>query len=128
MSTLHAPSLDLTFESDLLSVLLFVFWYCHKRGRETRLEKEGLAAQEADSALASSASSFTEDAESRSQNAEASSSSKEKGDEKAEPPLIISDSREDPQQTTATVDDLPSVLNLPDPNTAPLPDTPAKEK
>lgn len=24
----------------LISVLLFVFWYCHKRGRETRLEKE----------------------------------------------------------------------------------------
>ena len=23
-------------------VLLFVFWYCHKRGRETRLEKERL--------------------------------------------------------------------------------------
>lgn len=21
-------------------VLLFVFWYCHKRGRETRLERE----------------------------------------------------------------------------------------
>lgn len=24
-----------------LFVLLFVFWYCHKRGREVRLEKEG---------------------------------------------------------------------------------------
>jgi predicted outer membrane protein len=23
-----------------LTVLLFVFWYCHKRGREVRLEKE----------------------------------------------------------------------------------------
>jgi hypothetical protein len=23
-----------------LSVLLFVFWYCHKRGKEVRLEKE----------------------------------------------------------------------------------------
>ncbi|KAF2281580.1 uncharacterized protein EI97DRAFT_355233, partial [Westerdykella ornata] len=45
-------------------LLLFVFWYCHKRGRETRLEKEGLAAQEADSALASSASSFTDVTES----------------------------------------------------------------
>jgi hypothetical protein len=26
-------------------VLLFVFWYCHKRGKETRLERESLAAQ-----------------------------------------------------------------------------------
>lgn len=26
-----------------LFVLLFVFWYCHKRGREVRLEKEGKA-------------------------------------------------------------------------------------
>jgi hypothetical protein len=27
-----------------MSVLLFVFWYCHKRGREVRLENEKLAA------------------------------------------------------------------------------------
>jgi hypothetical protein len=26
-------------------VLLFVFWYCHKRGKETRLEKERLSAE-----------------------------------------------------------------------------------
>jgi hypothetical protein len=26
-------------------VLLFVFWYCHKRGRDVRLEKEKLAAE-----------------------------------------------------------------------------------
>jgi len=26
-------------------LLLFIFWYCHKRGRETRLEKERLAAE-----------------------------------------------------------------------------------
>jgi hypothetical protein len=26
-------------------VLLFVFWYCHKRGKETRLEKDRLAAE-----------------------------------------------------------------------------------
>jgi len=28
-------------------LLLFVFWYCHKRGRETRLERERLAAEDA---------------------------------------------------------------------------------
>jgi hypothetical protein len=27
-------------------VLLFIFWYCHKRGKETRLEKERLAAED----------------------------------------------------------------------------------
>ena len=27
-------------------VLLLIFWYCHKRGREVRLEKERLAAEE----------------------------------------------------------------------------------
>jgi hypothetical protein len=32
------------------TVLLFVFWYCHKRGKETRLEKEKLAAQDAQDA------------------------------------------------------------------------------
>ena len=26
-------------------MLLFVFWYCHKRGKETRLAKEALAAE-----------------------------------------------------------------------------------
>jgi len=30
-----------------LFILLFVFWYCHKRGRETRLEKERLAVDHA---------------------------------------------------------------------------------
>jgi hypothetical protein len=32
----------------LEQVLLFVFWYCHKRGKETRLERERLAAEQAD--------------------------------------------------------------------------------
>jgi hypothetical protein len=32
----------------LFQVLLFVFWYCHKRGRETRLERERLAAEQAE--------------------------------------------------------------------------------
>jgi hypothetical protein len=37
-------------------LLLFVFWYCHKRGRETRLEKERLAAENNDSDESVSAS------------------------------------------------------------------------
>jgi hypothetical protein len=34
------------------TVLLFVFWYCHKRGRETRLDQERLAAEDAESMTA----------------------------------------------------------------------------
>ena len=30
----------------MLIVLLFFFWYCHKRGRETRLEKERMVDSE----------------------------------------------------------------------------------
>lgn len=46
-------------------MLLFVFWYCHKRGREVRLEKEGLAAggtaSDADSISSLEASTIIED-------------------------------------------------------------------
>ena len=31
-----------TYRLTIYLVLLFVFWYCHKRGREVRLEKERL--------------------------------------------------------------------------------------
>lgn len=37
--------------SKLHTVLLFVFWYCHKRGREVRLEKERLLTEEEAAAL-----------------------------------------------------------------------------
>ncbi|KAF2745080.1 hypothetical protein M011DRAFT_527870 [Sporormia fimetaria CBS 119925] len=83
-------------------LLLFVFWYCHKRGKETRLEKErqGLTVTEDESALASSASSIT-DAEGTSAEAavpeksEQGEATKEKG-----------------------IDDLPSVKDLPSPSAA----------
>lgn len=39
-------TLDRALANDV-PVLLFVFWYCHKRGKETRLEKERLAAENA---------------------------------------------------------------------------------
>ena len=35
----------------MLSVLLFIFWYCHKRGREVRLEKERLLTESEIAAL-----------------------------------------------------------------------------
>jgi hypothetical protein len=42
--------------------LLFVFWYCHKRGRETRLEKENLAADAGDSDASVTASDMEDSA------------------------------------------------------------------
>jgi hypothetical protein len=41
-------------------VLLFVFWYCHKRGRETRLDREKLAAGAGESDASMSASDLEE--------------------------------------------------------------------
>ncbi|KAF2865876.1 hypothetical protein BDV95DRAFT_585256 [Massariosphaeria phaeospora] len=99
-------------------LLLFVFWYCHKRGRETRLDKERLA----DSSLASSASSFTDnDGDSARINIEGESS---RANEEPAPPLIISDNKEPgPEQPSAATQDLPSVSHLPEPGDG----APAKE-
>ena len=96
--------------------MLFVFWYCHKRGRETRLEKEKLATEETGSAPASSASSF-DDGDSIFTPKSKGQSSKVTQD-KAEPPLIIGDNKDSTNDQSATVNDLPSVQHLPDPNTA----------
>jgi hypothetical protein len=117
----------------LLSVavflLLFVFWYCHKRGRETRLDKERLAGEAPDSTFGSEASDNDGDSligESSTSNANANAKNKDKDEEKTEPPLILRDNKE--EGTGADVDDMPSVLHLPDPKTVPLPETPAAEK
>ncbi|KAH7380646.1 hypothetical protein BKA66DRAFT_560097 [Pyrenochaeta sp. MPI-SDFR-AT-0127] len=100
-------------------VLLFVFWYCHKRGREVRLENERLAAEAADSARASSASSINEDADSIfGDKAKTTSQSADKSTdgEKETPksPLIIGDAKET-AETQAAVADLPSISHLPEP-------------
>lgn len=101
---------------------MFVFWYCHKRGRETRLEKEGLAAKDAESGVASGASSFTDnDADSLLSSTRVEASSLKK--EVAEPPLVIGDSAEASQKPSTAVEDMPSVVHLPDPKTVPLPKT-----
>jgi hypothetical protein len=105
-------------------ILLFVFWYCHKRGRETRLEKEGLAAKEGEAAVVEEISSDTDDNDSIFGNpakakanaqavAEASSS---QGEEKPAPPLIISDGKEGDAGSSAKVEDMPSVKDLPEPS------------
>jgi len=100
-------------------LLLFVFWYCHKRGREVRLETEKLAA-DGGPALDSSAS-FTDDGGSIMEEGESSKTdAKQTEKEKASPPLILHDDKE------ATVNDMPSVSHLPDPNSAPLKEEPLK--
>lgn len=99
------------------TVLLFVFWYCHKRGRETRLEKDRLAAEEAESSRAASAASSInekDDADSifgekPKRKPVGSSTTAEQPTE----PLIIKDNKE--AESAAAVSDLPSVSHLPDP-------------
>ncbi|KAF2828343.1 hypothetical protein CC86DRAFT_380303 [Ophiobolus disseminans] len=102
-------------------LLLFVFWYCHKRGRETRLEKERLATEEGESSRASGASSADEkeDADSifgdRPKRKPVGSSN-----EQPTEPLIIKDNRE--EEPAAAVADMPSVSHLPDPKDGKVPE------
>ncbi|KAF2661236.1 hypothetical protein K491DRAFT_701219 [Lophiostoma macrostomum CBS 122681] len=106
-------------------LLLFVFWYCHKRGRETRLDKERLAAEgEAAGAPDSTFGSEASDNDGDSLLGE-SSTSNARNEEKPEPPLILRDNKE---EGSAGVDDMPSVLHLPDPKTVLLPETPAEKQ
>ncbi|KAF2268108.1 hypothetical protein CC78DRAFT_530488 [Lojkania enalia] len=109
-------------------LLLFVFWYCHKRGRESRLERERLAAEDPDSALASGASSFKDDGDSLLPG-KGEGSNEDKDEPR--PPLIISDGKEANSTRTATIGDMPSVSHLPEPSSMPVPEsngpTPMKE-
>jgi len=101
-------------------LLLFVFWYCHKRGRETRLEKEAKRAEGEQETAFDSSASFTDDSDSIfEKNTEEGNKKAEK--EKAQYPPIIHDNKD------ATVDDMPSVSHLPDPISVQLTDIPAKE-
>ncbi|KAF1974760.1 hypothetical protein BU23DRAFT_553011 [Bimuria novae-zelandiae CBS 107.79] len=108
-------------------LLLFVLWYCHKRGRETRLEKEEsdrLAAENGGSNIASSASSTVSDADSifaSKANLKANGESSGQGaaaEEKPQPALVFSDERDGASALKATVEDMPSVKDLPSPSVA----------
>lgn len=96
-------------------MLLFVFWYCHKRGRETRLEKERLATEEGESARVSSASSMDEDNDSifREKPKRKPVGSAPAAEQPTEP-LIIKDNQEN-EESIAAVANMPSVSHLPDP-------------
>jgi HPt (histidine-containing phosphotransfer) domain-containing protein len=107
-------------------VLLFVFWYCHKRGRETRLEKERLAAEDGQPGRISSASSINEDADSifgDPSKSKTRDSGKVTPASPAQEPLIIKDNKEKEGESSAAVADLPSVSHLPDPKSGEVPKT-----
>lgn len=101
-----------------------MFWYCHKRGRETRLEKERLAAEDAAPGRVSSASSVNEDADSifgdKNKTSKSAQNAKQGDEEAPKSPLIIGDGKE-AGETTATVQNMPSVSHLPDPKDGQVP-------
>lgn len=102
-----------------------MFWYCHKRGRETRLERERLAAEDATAGRVSSASSINEDADSIFGDKSKTTSKpvdqpKEGEKEVPKSPLIISNGKEN-EEKPATVEDMPSVSHLPDPKDGQVP-------
>jgi len=101
-------------------LLLFVFWYCHKRGRETRLEKERLAAEEGESARVSSASSINEDDsifgdKPKRKPVGSAGPATAASTEQPTEPLIIRDDKARDDAAAEAVADLPSVSHLPDP-------------
>ncbi|KAF1921071.1 hypothetical protein BDU57DRAFT_509656 [Ampelomyces quisqualis] len=109
-------------------LLLFVFWYCHKRGRETRLEKERLAAEDGGSARASSASSINEDADSifgekpkRKPVGSGAPVAAASTEQPAEPLIIRDGEAREGAAAEAAVADLPSVSHLPDPKDSKAP-------
>lgn len=93
-------------------VLLFVFWYCHKRGRETRLAKEKLSAEEGSDGESNYASELDESAV----------LGKEASD--VEPPITLNDSLAIEEKPSAALEGLADVLNQPEPSKVPLPAKP----
>jgi hypothetical protein len=91
-------------------LLLFVFWYCHKRGRETRLEKEKLAVE------ADDGDETVSDLE--------ESALLEK-DEDGEPPITIHTDPSAGDKPSASVSDLPDAISQPEPKEAPSPSSEA---
>jgi hypothetical protein len=95
--------------ANICIVLLFVFWYCHKRGKETRLDKERLAAEGA-SDVDNSASDLEE------------SEVLEKRVNDVEPPIKLGNTPAIEEKPSAAVQDLSSILNQQAPSEVPLPE------
>lgn len=82
-------------------LLLFVFWYCHKRGRETRLEKERLAVETDSDATEETASDLEE------------SEILEKSSTGIEPPITMQSSPRGNDKSSTGAGDMPSAINQP---------------
>lgn len=98
-------------------ILLFVFWYCHKRGREVRLEKERLAAETASAEASGASSAVASDDDSvfgdkKRQKTKATSEPIPRVEGEPREPTIIKDNKEEDKVTVA---DLPDVSQLPEP-------------
>ncbi|QDS75374.1 hypothetical protein FKW77_002482 [Venturia effusa] len=98
-------------------LLLFVFWYCHKRGKETRLAREKLSAEDAGSDAESNYASEVD---------ESTVLKREPGD--VEPPIKLNDSLALEEKPSAALENLEDVLNQPEPSKVPLPATPIEAK
>jgi hypothetical protein len=101
-------------------ILLFVFWYCHKRGREVRLEKERLAAEGASAEASGTSSAVASDDDSvfgdrKTQKKSATSAPVPRVEGEPREPTIIKDDKEEGKVTVA---DLPDVSKLPEPGLA----------
>ncbi len=96
------------------AVLLFVFWYCHKRGKETRLARaEGeKSAATSDVEVSDVETSPEIQAKEKEGGAE---SKQEKSNENA-------GEAQSQQEADAKLDNMPSVLDLPEPQSVSLPD------
>ncbi|OJD39735.1 uncharacterized protein BKCO1_2000320 [Diplodia corticola] len=118
-------------------ILLFVFYYCHKRGREVRLEREAASARSSESDISiepkivlvpgtrppgsgdDGAAAGPSDSMHSSRGPSDGQDGGGGGSGSYEPPITI---HEQPSGTDSRVVDLPSVLDLPDPKTVPLPE------
>ena len=87
-------------------LLLFVFWYCHKRGRETRLEKERLAVETDPDAETASDLEESEVLENPSAGIES--------------PITIHSNPSGNDKPS--VSDMPPAINQPEPKAVPLPE------
>ena len=87
---------------------MFVFWYCHKRGKEVRLAREAAEGQEGEEDILEVEDSDEDDAEKV-------EGSDEEAEEAEEP-------QEDLEKLEKDVDEKADVLNQPDPPEVPLPE------
>ncbi|KAK8223624.1 hypothetical protein BKA81DRAFT_295521, partial [Phyllosticta paracitricarpa] len=95
-------------------ILLFVVWYCHKRGREVRLEKEA-AMHGSQSSLERSGSEFDDEDIVLEPIRPTSIEEPDGPSRPTEPPIHIHTDPAAPDKPSADVRDLPSVLHLPPP-------------